>query len=580
VDIVDDNENYYRKQTMVANRFYSKRIGDLLVLVNALIVAIIINQVASFYFFRLDLTEEKRYTMKEPTRQLLQQLPDEVFVEVFLAGDLNPGFTRFQKAIAETLEEFRIFSDNRVKFIFTDPAQAKSDQDRQEYMRFLAAKGVLPLPVFETRDGQRIEKIVFPGALISFRGQERGVMLFKTNLTGRPQEVLNQAIEGIEYELANAIQLLTSDEIRTIGWVTGHEELDTLQSASFRAALTEKYLLQNVSLANPTDLKSPSVLIFAKPKTSFTETEKYYLDQYLMEGGRALFMLDRLEASMDSISREDYFAFPYELNLDDQLFKYGVRINQDLVQDRMAAPYPVVTSVVGGKPQIVKMEWPFFPLINLFADHPATRNMDAVILRFASTMDTIKAIGVKKTPILFTSPYSRKNAAPVRVDVNDLRNQAKADAFNEGSLPMGFLLEGTFTSLYKNRFAPKGVNPDGFKASSVPTRLIILADGDIARNEVNWRQGRAQPVGYDPVTEYTFSNKDLLMNLVSYLVDPNGLINARNNEIKLRPLDTERIKGERTYWQVLNLVLPMVLLIVFGILLMFWRKRRFTQFHS
>ncbi|MCU0419808.1 MAG: gliding motility-associated ABC transporter substrate-binding protein GldG [Cyclobacteriaceae bacterium] len=552
--------------------------GDWLLLANAILLAVVLNQLAALYFFRLDLTEEKRFTIKAPTKELLAQLPEDVFVEVFLAGDLNPGFTRFQKAIAETLEEFRIYSRNRVKFVFTDPAQARSEQDRQEYFRYLAAKGVLPLPVFETKNGQRVEKIVFPGALISYAGQERGVMLFKANRSERPQEVLNQAIEGIEFELANAIQLLSADQVPTVGWVTGHDELDTLRSAGFRRALAEKYLVQDVSLARPGQLQAPAVLIVAKPRTAFSEGEKYHLDQFLMKGGRALFLLDRLEASMDSASREDYFAFPYELNLDDQLFRYGVRINPDLVQDRMAAPYPIVTSAVGGKPQITPMEWPFFPLVNVYANHPATRNMDAVVLRFASTVDTIRAAGVKKTPLLFTSPYARTLGAPVKVSVNDLRQAVQAEVFNQGPLPVGYLLEGTFTSLYKNRFAPKNVDPAGFREASVPTRMIVVADGDIARNEVNWRQGRAQPLGYDPVSEYTFANKDLLMNLVAYLVDAKGVINARTKEIKIRPLDKERINTERTYWQFLNLLLPWLLLVGVGVALAFWRKQNYSKF--
>ncbi len=563
---------------MVTRWQHSKRVGDWLLLANGLMLAVVLNQLASLYFFRIDLTEEKRFTIKAPTRALLTQLPDDVFVEVFLAGDLNPGFTRFQKAIAETLEEFRVYSNNRVKYVFTDPTQARSEQDRQEYFRYLAAKGVLPLPVFETRNGQRVEKIVFPGALISYGGQERGVMLFKANRAERPQEVLNQAIEGVEFELANAIQLLSADEVPTVGWVTGHGELDTLRSAGFRAALAEKYLVQDVSLMQPAHLQAPAVLVLAKPRTAFSEPEKYHLDQYIMTGGRALFLLDRLEASMDSASRQDYFAFPYELNLDDQLFRYGLRLNQDLIQDRMAAPYPIVTSVLGGKPQITKLSWPFFPLVNLYANHPATRNMDAVILKFASSLDTIRVAGVKKTPLLFTSPYARRLGAPVKVSVNDLRNEAPAEEFNQGPLPVGYLLEGTFTSLYKNRFAPRQVDPTGFQESSKPTRVIVLADGDIARNEINERQGRPQPLGYDPVAEYTFANKDLLMNLVAYLVDADGLINARNKEIKIRPLDTERIKNERTYWQVINLVLPLLVLVSVGFVLAFWRKRRYRTF--
>jgi gliding-associated putative ABC transporter substrate-binding component GldG len=267
---------------------------------------------------------------------------------------------------------------------------------------------------------------------------------------------------------------------------------------------------------------------------------------------------------MDSASRDDYFAFPYHLNLDDQLFKYGVRINPDLIEDRVAGKYPIVVGKVANRPQIKQMDWPFFPLVNRYADHPITRNLDASITRFVSSVDTVKAVGVKKTPLLFSSPYSRKMAAPVKVGVDDLRRQLKEGAFNGGKIPLAYLLEGRFTSLFKNRFAPEGVDTTGFTDKSDLTKMIVVADGDIARNDVNPREGNPLPLGFDPITQYTFANQDLLMNMVAYLTDEGGLINARNKEVKIRPLDKEKIKNERNFWQVVNLVLPLVALLIFA----------------
>ncbi|MBI3483181.1 MAG: Gldg family protein, partial [Bacteroidetes bacterium] len=307
----------------------NKKTGDLLFLLNGIAFVILLNSLTSLYFFRIDLTEEKRYTIKLQTKELLKNLDDEVFIEVFLEGDLNSGFKRFQKSVKETLEEFRIYSNNKVKFIFTDPAQAQGQKARNEFMNELTSKGISPMNVIENQNGQRVEKFVFPGALVSYGGFEEGVMLLKGNRAQNAQQVLNQSIEGAEYELANAIYKLSNSNRKKIGLVHGHGELDSLQIASFNNALLEQYDVFNVDLSKKQKVERYQLLVVAKPKKEFSAADKYKLDQYVMRGGKLLFLLDRLEANMDSASRDDYFAFPYHLNLDDQLFKYGVRINPD-----------------------------------------------------------------------------------------------------------------------------------------------------------------------------------------------------------------------------------------------------------
>ena len=555
----------------------SKKTGDILFLLNGIAFVILLNSLASLYFFRIDLTEEKRYTIKPQTRDLLKNLDDDVFVEVFLEGDLNPGFKRFQKSVKETLEEFRIYSNNKVKFIFTNPGQAQGQKARNEFMKELASKGISPMNVIENQNGQRVEKFVFPGALVSYGGFEEGVMLLKGNRAQNAQEVLNESIEGAEYELANAIYKLSNSNRKIIGLVHGHSELDSLQFASFNNALLEQYDVFDVDLSKKQKVEDYQLLIIAKPKKEFSAADKYKLDQYLMHGGKLLLLLDRLEANMDSASRDDYLAFPYQLNLDDQLFKYGVRINPDLIEDRVSGKYPIVVGNAGNRPQIMQLDWPFFPLINQYGEHPITRNMDAVVTKFISSIDTVKAIGVKKTPLLFSSMYSRKMIAPVKVGVNDLRQQMKEEKFNDGKIPLGYLLEGIFTSLYKNRFAPQGVDASGFLEKSSPAKIIVIADGDIARNDVNPRDGKPQALGFDPFSQYTFANQDLLLNMVAYLTDENGLIHVRNKEVKIRPLDKEKIK-DRTFWQVVNLVLPIALLIIFGVVRSYLRKMKYARF--
>lgn len=547
-----------------------------MLLANGAVFVVVINLLAGLYFYRVDLTEEKRYTIKEPTRQLLQGLDDDVYVEVFLAGDLNAGFKRLQKSIEEILTEFRITSGNRIQYSFSDPQSALSQKAQTEFMNDLVAKGINPMNVIDTKDGQRTEKLVFPGAVVSYGGFEKGVMLLKGNRALTSDQVLNQSIEGLEFELANAIYQLTNSDRKRVGLLNGNGELDSLAIASLNNALLDQYDVFKVDLDRKQSIDNYDLLIMLKPTQAFSALDKLKLDQYVMKGGKLLLLLDRMDAVMDSASRQNYFAFPYELNLDDLLFRYGVRINPDLIQDKVAARYPIVTGMVGNRPQLMQMDWPFFPLINQYVVHPITRNLDASLLRFASSIDTVRAIGIQKTPLLFSSITSRKLGAPVKVSANDLRTNVDPAQFNDGPIPIAYLLEGEFNSLFKGRFLPEGSGLDRVEERSVPTKIIVVADGDIARNEVNSRTGQPLQLGFDPISSYTFANQDLLLNMVAYLVEEDGLINARNKEVKIRPLNRTRIVEERAYWQITNLVVPVVLLIVYGIVRSYVRKRKYS----
>lgn len=559
--------------------FSGKRTGDLLLLANGLVLLVLINVLGSQYFFRLDLTEEKRFSIKDQTKQVLRDLDDKVYVEVYLEGELNSSFRRLQKSIRETLEEFRIYSNDKVQFVFVDPSTALSQKARNEYMQELMQKGIVPTNVVDSKDGQKSERIIFPGALISYGGYETGVNLLKGNqAAGTADEKINGSIEGVEYELANAIYKMTNTDRKRIGLITGHGELDSLEIASLNNALLELYSVVKVDLNKKKFLEGYDALIIAKPTRSYSETDKYKLDQYIMNGGKVLFLVDKLEVSMDSVSQEGYFAFPYTISLDDQLFKYGIRLNLDLVQDGQAGKYPVITGEVDGKAQYKLMDWPYFPLINRYADHPITRNLDAVVTRFISTVDTVKAAGIKKTPLLFTSQYSRRLTAPVPVNINEIRKNLRKEDFSLSYLPVGYLLEGKFTSLYKNRFLPPGMDQSTFIEQGMTTKLIVIADGDLARNEVKPRTGQPQQLGFDPFSQYTFANQELLMNAINYLANGNGLITARNKEVKIRPLDKEKVRTERTQWQAINLVLPLALLLIYGIGRSFLRKRKYATF--
>ena len=555
----------------------SKRFGDVLQLLIGVTLILLVNILASKNFYRFDLTEEQRFSIKPATKELLKELDDVVYIEVFLEGALNSGFKRLRNSTRETLEAFRIYSGNNIQYTFNDPSAALSESAQAQFMQGLRALGIQPTNVIDQENGQRIEKLIFPGAIVSYGGIEEGVMLLGGNQAATPEQKLNQSIEEIEYQLASAIRKLTSLERKKVGLLRGHDEMDSLQVESFNLTLAENYELDEVRLTSP-DLPSFDALLIANPKQSFSEKEKYYLDQYLLNNGKVLLLVDKLNANMDSASSENNFAFPIDINLDDQLFNYGVRINGNLIQDNSAALYPVNVGNIGDQPQIKGLKWWFYPVINRFSEHPITNNLDAVLGRFVSTIDTVKADGITKTPLLFTSDYSRAVNAPVKVSIPDLRKPLTPEMLNERNLPIAYLLEGQFQSLFKNRFKPEGVNERGFKEAG-DGKLLIIADGDFIRNEVSPRSGRPQPLGFYPFAQGSmFANEDFMLNALSYMLDEEGIITARNKEIKIRPLNKVKINAEKLKWQMINLVLPVVLVLLYGVFRFYYRKKKFTGY--
>lgn len=555
----------------------SKRTEDILKLLIGLVLLLLINTLSSRMFFRVDFTAENRYTIKEATRTMLSELVDEVHIEVFLDGDLNPDFKRLQTGIREVLDEFRVYSNNKIKYTFEDPTAAMDPKLRNEFITSLSDKGITPTRVYDEENGAKIQKLILPGALVSYGSGEKGVMLLKNSQAASAREKINQSIESAEYELANAIAQLTGIERKKIGMLKGHGELNGLELEGLQRALESNYLIEHVEAKQLTP-ELYDALIIAKPTKTYSEVDKFYLDQYIMKGGRALFLIDKLEVHMDSISSEFNYAFPYDLKLDDMLFRYGVRINNDLVQDMVSARYPVVVGNVGDQPQIQMMPWPFFPLISQYADHPAVKNMDAVATKFVSTMDTVKATGIQKTPLLFTSPYSRSLNAPVKVSVNDLQRQLNQDKFDKPNLPIAYLLEGQFTSLYHNRLSPEGVGEVESIGLGVDTKVVVMADGDIAKNDVNAQNQQPYELGFDTYAGMKFANEDLILNVLSYIIDGEGIITARTKEIKIRPLDKVKIAADGGFWKAVNMLFPIVLLLIFGVTKYYWRKKKYANF--
>ncbi len=549
---------------------------DISKLVIGIVVLLAINIFSKNYFFRLDLTEEKRYSITDATKNLLGNLDNEVEVQVYLAGDLPAGFQRLQRGIREMLDEFEVYSNGNVRYSFIDPMLAVPKEERRDFIMELGKKGIQPTNVFDTENGKRIQKLLLPGALINYEGKQIGVNLLNGDQTAGSQEALNQSIERLEYELVTAIGKLTIVNKPKVGLVTGHGELTQTETAGLVQDLSEYYDLHTIDLPRSTTLDGYEAILINKPTKPFSEQDKFKVDQFIMKGGKVLFFIDKLQVNMDSLQAGGTVALPYNLNLEDQLFHYGIRVNNDLIQDMKCAKYPVVVGNVGNQPQIVPLPWAFFPLVNNYADHPIVKNLDVTYLRFTNSIDTVKAEGILKTPLIYTSPYTRKLANPVLVDLNELRDPPKPELFTGGEHAVAYLLEGSFSSLFRNRVLPQGAHQSEFQEQGIPSKILVCSDGDILANEINPQNGNPYPLGYEPFTKRNFANKDFINNALAYLTDAQGIINARAKEIKIRPLDPVKVDEERVMWQFINLLLPLILITVYGLIRYYFRKRKFS----
>ncbi|MEQ9404498.1 MAG: gliding motility-associated ABC transporter substrate-binding protein GldG [Cyclobacteriaceae bacterium] len=536
----------------------------------------LINQLAGRLNTKLDLTEEKRYTISDATKNLLSELDQDIFFEVYLSGDLPPNFERFRGAIQEMLEQFGDESSNRIQYKFTDPSQAQSAQARNQFFQTLIDKGLQPTNLNYVSDGNKLQKLIFPSALVSKGMDELPVNLLKGNRAAGSEEILNQSIEGLEYELASIIAQLNEGGAKRVAMIKRHGSPDAEQLAGLKSAILSKYDLFDVSLDGRKELNGYDAVIIAKPREKFSETEKYLLDQYLMRGGSLIYFLDALSVNMNDASGEGTVAIPYETNLSDQLFKYGVRVNRNYVLDVNCGQFPVVNGDFGDQAQIQMIPWPFFPLITNFSKHPTVRNLDAVLTRFVSTIDTVKADGIKKTPLAATSQYSKILGPPVRVAFNDLRDELIPEKFNGGEQNIAYLLEGKFTSLYANRIVPRGFDKNNFIAKGEEGKVIVFADGDIIVNDLDPESNEPLALGVEPYTKTSYANEQFVLNILDYMVDDSGLIETRSREVKLRPLDKVKVKQERTKWQLINLVLPVVLILLAGGVKWFVRKRKYA----
>jgi gliding-associated putative ABC transporter substrate-binding component GldG len=561
----------------------SRKRRDLLRFAAIIGALFILNFVAQRFFFRLDLTEEKRYTMSPATKQLLSDLKTPVTVTVYLTGDFPPAFRRLEQAVRETLTEMQVYGGSNLNFVFVDPSAAGTEAGRNKFYDTLFKKGLKPTNLGANENGKRIEKIIFPWAVVQAGGQTRNVLLLRGSQVAPAEERLNQSMEGLEYELASTIRQVAppGGARRRLGVVTGHGELPNVEMADILSAWSQNYDVFRVDLSQVKDLRGNlDAVVVAKPTKPYSEVEKFRLDQFITHGGRAMFFVDALRVDLDSVARNGAaLATPYSLNLDDLFFRYGLRLNQNLLLDLNCGQIPLVTGMTGTKPKIEPLPWQLYPLINRFSQSPITRNLDAVYLKFAGNMDTVKAVGVRKTQLMSTSRYTRALPAPVPINFNDARLEPNPKLYQNSYQSVGYLLEGKFRSLFANRTEPGTMNyqPDQNPAAQ-PSKILVISDGDFLRNDVDPKTNRPLRLGYDRLSSTEFANRELILNATDYLLDETGLIAVRGKQITLRPLDKVQLAEKRQAWQLLNLGAPLALLAAFGAVRAWRRKRRYARF--
>lgn len=537
------------------------------------------------YFTRFDFTKEKRFTISPISRNIMQKLPGTVKVTVFLQGDNFPGgMKRLQTSVKDMLSDLQAYSSNNdLQFEFTDPLSGLNQEQQNQKLDELQQKGIEPQNLSVKTDDGVSQKLIIPFALVSYANKSVPVKLLETqsNVNLSPDEVLNNSIQNLEYAFASAIKKVTNGGMQRIGFTEGHNELKDRELNGAMQSLSDGYLVGRVNLATiPFDsLTKISLLVIPKPDKAFTEAEKFKLDQFIMRGGRVLWAIDQVSAELDSLRNkgEDQLAFNKQLNLDDQLFNYGVRINYDLLADMNCSQIPVTTGNAGGQPQIQMLPWLFNPVFLPFAKHPIVKNLDGISSQFASTIDVVGAKNIKATVLLTSSPYNKKLSAPHMLSLRSLEQEPDPKEFQSQPKITGVLLEGEFISDFRNRPVPEEIT-DKIQPlqQSKPTKMIVLSDGDILRNQVS-ADGSPFPLGYDRYTRQTYGNKNLLLNIADYMTDDSGLISLRSKEIQMRLLNRARIRQEKLFWQLVNNIVPIALVLIFAIFQHYLRRRKYAH---
>jgi ABC-2 type transport system permease protein len=559
-------------------------------------ILVCVNLLASRLHYGLDLTEEKRFTLSASTKKMLRNMDDVAVIDIYLKGDdLPAGFKRLVASTRERLQYFKEEAGKKVVFRFIDPFEGKSEAEKGPIFQELAKKGINGTNLQVKDEDGYSEKIVFPSALVRYKGKEYPINLLENQQPGmNPFEVLNNSETLLEYKFASAINFLGQPDQPTIGYIMGNGENLGINTRDALTTLRSIYHLDTFDLHNSIKIPGPGLgtyeaIIINKPREAFEDKDKFKIDQYIMRGGHVLWLIDGVSASMQDMvdstgkNTQSFLSKELPLNLDDMLFNYGVRINPDLIEDMDCNPIPVTVGMIGDQPQIELRSWYYFPVLMPTSNHPIVHNLDPVMTNFASSIDTIANEGVRKTILLASSKYSRVASHPVRVSLSMMAYKPDNKLFNKPYRPVAVLLEGKFSSVFNNRLQPDflKVLKDSLKMPfksqcDSPTSMIVISDGDLIENDYTEREGTTD-MGYWRFTRNTFANKAFLLNCMEYLTDRSGLLESRSKDVKLRLLDSGRVKTEKSKWQWVNIAIPNVLIILFAVVYLFFRKRKYEK---
>ncbi len=528
---------------------------------------------------RIDLTSEKRYTLSEQTRIILDELENDIFIQVFLDGDLRVEFSRLRRELTAKLDEFRLASGKKVDYQFINPSGSDDPEERYRYQMSLINKGLVPVTIMaEDKEGGQSEKIIFPGLIVNYNGIEMPVNFLRNNPAIPAEQNLTHSIEGLEYELISSIATITSDTIYRIAFIEGHNELAEVEVADLTLELAKFFTIDRGTINGVAGILDPySAIVIAKPESVFTEEDKLVIDQYIMKGGKVMWLVDAVYVNTDSLSAGGSMAFYKPLEIEDQLFKYGVRVNPVLIQDLDCQIIPLISSFEGVQQQPIPVEWLYNPLLYPSLRSPVTRAINKVRGEFVNYIDTVgSGSNISKKVLLATSPASRYISPPMLISLSEFRERPSEELFNKSYLPVAVALEGVFPSLYANRI--NNYNGKPLLTSSVYNKMIVVADGDIIRNAVRREGDHLVPLtlGQDRSTQQIYGNKDFLVNALNYLVDDKGIMDLRSRELKLRLLDKEKISKGKVSWQLLNSLGPVLLVVMSGIIYTWFRRKKYS----
>ena len=560
-----------------------------------LVIIVVVNIIASFVYTRFDLTSEKRYTLSDTSKEILKNLDDYVYFRIYLEGEFPAGFKKLRKETKEMLDEFRAYS-KFIDYDFINPSESNDAAERKETYKILYQSGLNPTELsIQTKDGAQ-QIVIWPCALVSYKNKELPLDLLDTQVGKSSQDALNNSARNLEYKFISAIKDLSQRDKPNIAFIEGHGELTDKEVYDITQSLSKKYNVDRVAineqitaLNKRTERSDSSIvissrydaIIIAKPTKPFSEKDKFIIDQYIMRGGKVLWLIDPVFATMDSLqSSESTMGNSLDLRLDDMFFKYGVRLNKNLLLDYNSAAIALRTGQMGGQAQIEYFRWYYFPLLNSASNSNIVKNINPIKADFVSSIDPVVSDSdVQKIPLLKTSDYTKVSAAPVFISLSLLRQAPDTRMFSQKGQNVAYLLKGKFESLYANRMTSAIVESEeiGFMPSGKETSMIVVADGDIIKNQFHIPKGYPLPLGFDQYTQVTYGNKEFIENAISYLVDGEGLISIRSRELKIRLLDMNKVNDNTMLWQVVNVIVPSALVVVFGFIMAIIRKRKFTK---